>query len=111
MAWRTSDETDTLPYADQVRAWMERFWRDTNTCQVCGQNEWRAEGRMFLVTRTMPGQEPGGQPELLFGVGRSVFPVVCMHCGHTLWVGSQVAGIAESPIPMDLSGLDDTKDG
>lgn len=105
MAWRLADEPDTLPYAQQIGAWMERFWREDTACPVCRDNDWRAEGRMFILTRVMPGDEPGEGPKLMLGVGRQVFPVVCLGCGHTLLIGSQIAGISESPIPGDLSGL------
>lgn len=107
MAWQVSTEPDTLPFSGQVAAWMERFWRDDNECAVCGQNDWRAEGRVFILQRMMPGEDESGRQVLgtVEGVGRDVFVVVCLHCGHTLIVGAQIAGLRESPIPSDLSGL------
>ncbi len=106
MAWRVEDAPDTLPYAQQVQAWMERFWRDPD-CPLCGQNDWRAEGRLFLLSRMMPGEDEQGRPGLgmVQGVGRTVFPIVCMNCGHSHLVGAQIAGIHESPIPGSLGGL------
>lgn len=107
MGWQASTEPDTLPFSGQVSAWMERFWRDDNECSVCGQNDWRAEGRVFLLQRMMLGEDESGRTGmgLVPGVGRDVFPVVCLHCGHTVLIGAQIAGIRESPIPNDLSDL------
>lgn len=109
MAWHMTSSPDTLLYSDQVRSWMERFWREQD-CAACGQNDWRAEGRLFMLQRMLPGEDETGRQGLgvVPGVGRTLFPVVCMSCGHTLLVGSQVAGInPEVSMPDDLSGLGD----
>lgn len=105
VAWRLTENPDTLPYSGQVGAWMERFWSNPD-CTLCGQNDWRVEGRLFGLQRLMPAQAPTGHSlGAIQGVGRTVFPIVCMNCGHTYLVGSQVAGINESPVPDDLSGF------
>jgi len=106
MPWRVTDEADTLPYSQQVQAWMDGFWKD-NPCAVCNDNDWRAEGRMFFLQRMMPGEDEQGRQGMgaVPGVGRMVFPVVCLGCGNTILIHSQIAGVQGSPIPGDLSDL------
>jgi hypothetical protein len=96
MTYRVDDSPDTLPYAQQVREWMERNWR-YGPCPVCGTDKWCAEGRVFCVPRMTPPQP---------GLVRPVFPVVCEGCGHTVWIGANNSGVMRSPIPDDLSGFD-----
>lgn len=107
MPWQVSTEPDSLPFSQQVTSWMERCWRSDNACTVCGQNDWRAEGRVFRLQRMVPAQDPQGRQSLtaLEAVGRAVFPIMCMHCGHTVLVEARTAGVLDSPIPGDLSGL------
>lgn len=97
MPYDIDDDPDTLPYASQVRRWMELHWRH-GPCPVCGTNEWIAEGRMFMVQRIPVSEETGG-------LARPQFPVVCTECGFTLWVNARRAGLFDSPVPDDLSGL------
>ncbi len=105
MPYQVTDAPDTLPYAQQLQAWMERFWRD-NPCQVCGAQEWRSEARLFLAPRLMPTDEPGeGSLAVVPGIGRALFPVVCLACGHHVWISGAIAGIEASPIPGDLGDL------
>ncbi len=104
MAWRATDAPDTLPFSQQVNSWMERFWKDPD-CAVCGENDWRPEGRVFFLQRMMPVEEPANGLTLVPGVGRDCFPVQCMSCGYIVLIGAQVAGIHGSPIPGDLGGL------
>ena len=92
--YRVTDEPDTLPFAAQVLNWMERKWRH-GPCPVCGEDKWRAEGRAFRVPRVV-------LPPVLFP---PVFPVVCEGCGHTIWIDCTIAGLNDSPVPDDLSGL------
>jgi hypothetical protein len=96
VAYRIDDSPDTLPYSTQVHQWMARHWKH-GPCPVCGTDSWRAEGRLFGVPRL----QPAPSPDLI----RGVFPVVCEGCAYTVWIGAQEAGLFESPIPDDLTGL------
>jgi hypothetical protein len=105
MPYQVTDAPDTLPYAQQLQAWMERFWRD-QACQVCGAQDWRSEARLFLAPRLMPTDEPEGSGlAVVPGIGRALFPVVCLSCGQHIWISASIAGIEGSPIPGDLEGL------
>ncbi len=97
MTYRVDDAPDTLPFAQQVKEWMEQNWRH-GPCPVCGtEDKWCAEGRLFGVPRMTAPQA---------GLVRPVFPVVCEACGYTLWIGANHSGVLRSPIPDDLSGLE-----
>jgi hypothetical protein len=109
MAWRLTDAPDTLPFAQQVNSWMERFWKDKE-CPACGENDWRPEGRVFFLQRMMPVEDPPNGLGIVQGVGRDVFPVVCLGCGYSMLIGATIAGIHHSPIPGDLQGLSNAPD-
>ncbi len=96
MPYVNDEAADTLPFSTQVAEWMERHWRH-GPCPVCGADRWRAEGRLFGLPRLQPAPQPG--------LVRTVFPVGCEDCGYTVWISARSAGLLESPIPDDLSGL------
>jgi hypothetical protein len=128
MSWKMIDTPDTLPFAEQVRLWMETHWRH-GPCPVCGDDNWNANPKIFLVPHAMPvlqtekerlaeeehfsqfdfakrGVKSVDRGFTPTGSARGVFLVVCDPCGYIVWISARSEIVAGSPIPDDISGID-----
>lgn len=97
MTYEVTRLPDTVPFAVSVDAWMRRYWKH-GPCPVCqAEDKWLAEPRVFGAHR-LPVQT---------GLLRDVFIVSCRECGYVIQVNARTAGVRPSPIPNDLSGLEE----